>query len=58
VISTLSANLQARAPRDDVEYLRTFAQLILTVALVAAVGLYLSRGGNVVRLVGAAETSG
>lgn len=54
IVTRLSACLQARAPRDDVEYLRAVAQLLLAVAGVAAVALYLSRGGTVVRLVGAA----
>lgn len=50
IFQATSECLQGRFPPEHVEYLRNLAQLALALATLVAVSLYLSRGGNLVRL--------
>ena len=50
LIPAVSSSLQRHAPRDDVDYLRAFAGMVLTATVAVAAVVYIARGGNLVKL--------
>lgn len=50
LIARTSECLQRHAPRDDVDYLRALAGMVLTVTVTVAAVVYIARGGQVMRL--------
>ena len=50
LIPHVSRSLERHAPRDDVEYLLTFARMLLTIIIAAAALVYIARGGRLMTL--------
>lgn len=50
IVPRIAGYLEARAPREDVEYLRSYAGMILTGTVAVAAIVYVARGGNLVKL--------